>query len=106
MPVACVSCGSHEMVAAGQGTERIEAALRAKLPRARIARVDRDSTRKRGAAERIFDAAAAGEIDVLVGTQMLSKGHDFPKITHVEIYKAEFDLNVDNDIHDAMNKII
>ena len=89
VPVACVSCGSHEMVAAGQGTERIEVALRAKLPTARIARVDRDSTRKRGAAEKIFDAAAAGEIDVLVGTQMLSKGHDFPKITLVGVVNAD-----------------
>ena len=89
VPVACVSCGSHEMVAAGQGTERIEAALRAKLPSARIARVDRDSTRRRGAAEKIFDAAAAGEIDVMVGTQMLSKGHDFPKITLVGVVNAD-----------------
>ena len=77
------------MVAAGHGTERIEAALRAKLPSARIARVDRDSTRKRGAAEKIFDAAAAGEIDVLIGTQMLSKGHDFPKITLVGVVNAD-----------------
>ncbi|MCY7389246.1 MAG: primosomal protein N' [Burkholderiales bacterium] len=89
VPVACVACGSHEMVAAGQGTERIEEALRAKLPSARIARVDRDSTRKRGAAEKIFDAAAAGEIDVLVGTQMLSKGHDFPNITLVGVVNAD-----------------
>ena len=89
VPVACASCGSHEMVAAGHGTERFEAALRAKLPSARIARVDRDSTRKRGAAEKIFDAAAAGEIDVLIGTQMLSKGHDFPKITLVGVVNAD-----------------
>lgn len=89
VPVACASCGSHEMVAAGHGTERIETALRAKLPSARIARVDRDSTRKRGAAEKIFDAAAAGEIDVLIGTQMLSKGHDFPKITLVGVVNAD-----------------
>ena len=89
VPTACAACGSHEMVPAGQGTERIEAALRAKLPAARIARVDRDSTRKRGSAEKIFDAAAAGEIDVLVGTQMLSKGHDFPKITLVGVVNAD-----------------
>ena len=89
VPVACASCGSQELVPAGQGTERIEAALRGKLPTARIARVDRDSTRKRGAAEKIFDAAAAGEIDVLVGTQMLSKGHDFPKITLVGVVNAD-----------------
>jgi len=89
VPNACAACGSHEMIAAGHGTERIEIALRNKLPTARIARVDRDSTRKRGAAEKIFDAAAAGEIDVLVGTQMLSKGHDFPKITLVGVVNAD-----------------
>ena len=89
VPVACESCGSHELIPAGQGTERIEAALRNKLPAARIARVDRDSTRKRGSAEKIFDEAAAGEIDVLVGTQMLSKGHDFPKITLVGVVNAD-----------------
>ncbi len=89
VPVACTACGSHELVPAGQGTERIEVALRNKLPAARIARVDRDSTRKRGAAEQLFDAAAAGEIDVLVGTQMLSKGHDFPKITLVGVVNAD-----------------
>ncbi len=89
VPAACASCGSHELVPAGQGTERIETALREKLPTARIARVDRDSTRKRGAAEKIFDAAAAGEIDVLIGTQMLAKGHDFPKITLVGVVNAD-----------------
>lgn len=89
VPSTCQSCGSHEMAPAGQGTERIEAALRAKLPGARIARVDRDSTRKRGSAEKIFDAAAAGELDVLVGTQMLSKGHDFPSITLVGVVNAD-----------------
>jgi primosomal protein N' (replication factor Y) len=89
VPVTCEACGSHELIPAGQGTERIEAALRAKLPNARIARVDRDSTRRRGAAEKIFDAAAAGEIDVLIGTQMLAKGHDFPKITLVGVVNAD-----------------
>ena len=89
VPVACESCGSHELEPAGQGTERIEAALREKLPAARIARVDRDSTRKRGSAERIFAAAAAGDIDVLVGTQMLSKGHDFPRITLVGVLNSD-----------------
>jgi primosomal protein N' (replication factor Y) len=89
VPGTCSDCGSHELVPAGQGTERIEIALRAHLPDARIARVDRDSTRRRGSAEKIFDAAAAGEIDVLVGTQMLSKGHDFPRITLVGVVNAD-----------------
>ena len=89
VPATCGDCGSHELVPAGQGTERIESALRAHLPGARIARVDRDSTRRRGSAERIFAAAAAGELDILVGTQMLSKGHDFPRITLVGVVNAD-----------------
>ena len=89
VPAACGDCGSHEMVPAGQGTERVEIALRASLPNARIARVDRDSTRRRGSAEKIFNAAAAGELDILIGTQMLSKGHDFPRITLVGVVNAD-----------------
>jgi primosomal protein N' (replication factor Y) len=89
VPQSCGGCGSAELVPAGQGTERIEAALRAALPDARIARVDRDTTRRRGSAERIFDAAAAGEIDLLVGTQMLAKGHDFPRLTLVGVINAD-----------------
>ena len=89
VPATCVDCGSHELVPAGHGTERVEIALRAHLPGAHIARVDRDSTRRRGSAEKIFDAAAAGELDVLVGTQMLSKGHDFPRITLVAVVNAD-----------------
>ena len=85
----CPDCGNHELVPAGQGTERIEAALRRHLPGARIARVDRDSTRGRGSAEKIFNAAAAGDLDVLVGTQMLSKGHDFARMTLVGVVNAD-----------------
>ena len=89
IPPACLTCGSYQLVPAGHGTERIETALQAALPDARIARVDRDSTRRRGSAEKIFTAAAAGEIDVLVGTQMLAKGHDFPRITLVGVINAD-----------------
>ena len=89
IPPACLTCGSYQLVPAGHGTERIESALQAALPDARIARVDRDSTRRRGSAEKIFAAAAAGEIDVLVGTQMLAKGHDFPRITLVGVINAD-----------------
>ncbi len=89
VPASCDDCGSHEMIPAGQGTERVEIALREHLPAARIARVDRDSTRRKGSAEKIFDAAAAGELDILVGTQMLSKGHDFPRITLVGVVNAD-----------------
>ncbi len=88
-PTTCGDCGSTDLHPAGQGSERIEAALQAALPNARITRVDRDATRRRGSAEKIFTAAANGEIDVLVGTQMLTKGHDFPKLTLVCVVNAD-----------------
>ncbi|MBI3716685.1 MAG: primosomal protein N', partial [Betaproteobacteria bacterium] len=69
--------------------ERIEQALQAAFPEARMARVDRDSTRRRCAAEKIFAAAEKGNIDILVGTQMLSKGHDFPRLTLVGVVNAD-----------------
>jgi primosomal protein N' (replication factor Y) (superfamily II helicase) len=89
VPGKCGDCGSHELVAAGEGTERVESSLQAALPGLRMARVDRDSTRKRGSAEKIFEQAAKGELDVLVGTQMLSKGHDFPNITLVGVINSD-----------------
>jgi len=88
-PTVCSDCGSSDLHPAGQGSERIEDALRAAFPHLRIARVDRDSTRKRGSAESIFLAAERGEIDILVGTQMLTKGHDFPKMTLVGVINAD-----------------
>jgi primosomal protein N' (replication factor Y) (superfamily II helicase) len=89
VPAKCGDCGSLELVAAGEGTERVESSLQATLPGLRMARVDRDSTRKRGSAEKIFEQAAKGELDVLVGTQMLSKGHDFPNITLVGVINSD-----------------
>lgn len=94
-PTVCGDCGSSDLHPAGQGSERIEDALRAAfpdlpdLPGLRIARVDRDSTRKLGSAEKLFLAAERGEIDILVGTQMLTKGHDFPKLTLVGVINAD-----------------
>ncbi len=89
IPAKCGDCGSLELIAAGEGTERVESSLQAALPGLRMARVDRDSTRKRGSAEKIFESAAKGELDVLVGTQMLSKGHDFPNITLVGVINSD-----------------
>ena len=89
VPSVCAECGSVDLAPAGQGTQRIEAALAERFPSARIARVDRDSTRRRGSAERLFDSARAGDIDILVGTQMLSKGHDFPRLTLVGVLNAD-----------------
>lgn len=89
IPTACNHCGSHDLIAAGHGTERVEEALHRALPALRMARVDRDSTRRRGSAEKIFAALEKGQLDVLVGTQMLAKGHDFAKLTLVGVINAD-----------------
>jgi len=89
IPAHCVSCGSADLAPAGQGTQRIESRIREAFPGARLARVDRDSTRARGSAELIFNAARSGNLDILVGTQMLAKGHDFPNLTLVGILNAD-----------------
>jgi primosomal protein N' (replication factor Y) len=89
VPQTCPECGSIVIVAVGEGTERVEAALERAFPQARIARVDRDAVRNKGAMERVLGAAAKGEIDILVGTQMLAKGHDFPNLTLVGVINAD-----------------
>jgi primosomal protein N' (replication factor Y) len=78
LPRACPSCGNVDLVPLGLGTQRLERALTAAFPGARIARVDRDSTRTRHAFRSVRDRVEANVIDILVGTQMLAKGHDFP----------------------------
>lgn len=89
LPVACESCGSENFDSVGQGTERIEEALKARFPDADVARIDRDSTRRKGALERQLARAHSGEADILVGTQMLAKGHHFPGVTLVGILDAD-----------------
>src|SRR6185436_13127136 len=89
VPARCGDCGSMDVAPLGEGTQRVEAVLAARFPDARIARVDRDATRTKGSAQRLFDAAGRGEIDILVGTQMLSKGHDFPNLTLVGILNGD-----------------
>ena len=83
MPRACPDCGNPDIAPIGRGTERLEEQLAALLPEARIARIDADSTRLKGALEAQLGAVHAGEVDVLVGTQMIAKGHDFRRITLV-----------------------
>jgi primosomal protein N' (replication factor Y) len=92
VPRACPTCGNQDLRGVGQGTQRIEEALRDALPGARIARIDRDSTRRKDAASSAFDAVHAGEIDVLVGTQMIAKGHDFRRVTLVGVLNADAQL--------------
>lgn len=83
VPRACPGCGSLDLQPVGKGTQRVEEALAEKYPQARIARIDADSTRRKGAAASRFDSVHAGEVDILVGTQMVTKGHDFQRVTLV-----------------------
>ena len=89
VPTSCPRCGSAHLHFGGTGTERLEETLRATFPSARIARMDRDSTGGRGSVEALLTRVERGEIDVLVGTQMIAKGHDFPNVTLVGVLSAD-----------------
>jgi primosomal protein N' (replication factor Y) len=89
VPAKCSHCGSSAFGAIGQGTERVEQALMELFPDAGVARVDRDSTRRKGSMEKLLDEVQRGERRLLVGTQMLAKGHDFPKVTLVGVLDAD-----------------
>ena len=89
LPEACPACGSDALRALGEGSERIEQALAQFFPGEPIVRVDSDSTRRRGALEAALDEASSGRARLLVGTQMLAKGHHFPKLTLVGILNAD-----------------
>ena len=89
IPTACPACGNQDLKVAGHGTQRVEDALTRLLPTARILRIDRDSTRRKEAWQAILKQVRAGEVDILVGTQMLAKGHDFPNVTLVGILDAD-----------------
>ena len=91
-PELCLSCGSNNLVFLGEGTQRIENKLKELFPNTRIARIDRDSTRKKDSLDKKLDAIHAGEYQIIIGTQMLSKGHDFPGVTLVGV------LNVDQGL--------
>ncbi len=89
MPQKCSHCGSASFGAFGEGTERIEQALMELFPDAGVARVDRDSTRRKGSMEKLLGEVQRGERKLLVGTQMLAKGHDFPNVTLVGVLDAD-----------------
>ena len=82
-PQQCDECGSSNIVAIGSGTERIEQFLQNQFPNTHVNRIDRDTTRKKGSLQEKLEKARSGESGILVGTQMLAKGHDFPNITLV-----------------------
>ncbi len=83
VPRVCPDCGNVDLEPLGRGTQRLEEGLAELFPGRRIARLDRDVARTRGAAQKVIDAAHAGDVDILVGTQMLAKGHDFRRLTLV-----------------------
>ncbi|UCE31506.1 MAG: primosomal protein N' [Burkholderiales bacterium] len=85
VPRGCPDCGNVDLQPLGRGTQRLEDALKELFPEARIARVDRDIARRRGETERVLTAAHAGELDILIGTQMLAKGHDFRRLSLVVV---------------------
>ena len=89
LPAICPACASSNLHGIGAGTERVETALQRLFPKARIERIDRDSTRRKGSLEAKLKRVHDGEADILVGTQMLAKGHDFPNLTLVGVLNAD-----------------
>jgi primosomal protein N' (replication factor Y) len=92
VPKACPKCASGHVYFVGAGAEQLEERLRALFPQARIARLDRDTARSKRAHEQVLSAFAAGRIDILVGTQMVAKGHDFQRVTLVGVVSADAQL--------------
>ncbi len=89
MDQSCPECSARSLMAMGQGTERIEALMRDRFPGVGVARVDRDTTARKGAFEALAASVTSGEARILIGTQMLAKGHHFPEITLVGVINAD-----------------
>jgi len=89
IPRACPTCGNVDLKAMGRGTQRVEETLAARFPEARIVRIDRDSARRRAELTRTLAEIRRGVGDILVGTQILAKGHDFPNLTFVGVLNAD-----------------
>ncbi|HEX7139358.1 MAG TPA: primosomal protein N', partial [Vicinamibacterales bacterium] len=94
VPTKCPLCAGPYLQQTGFGTERVEDDIRRAFPGARVARLDRDAIRRKGALTELLGRFQAGEIDVLVGTQMIAKGHDFPGVTLVGVISADVGLGV------------
>lgn len=92
VPKVCPSCGSPYIAGFGTGTEKVEKQVSEMFPKARVLRMDMDTTAKKGSHENILSAFAAHEADILVGTQMIVKGHDFPLVTLVGVLAADLSL--------------
>jgi primosomal protein N' (replication factor Y) len=94
VPIACPLCAGPYLEQTGFGTQRVEAEVRRTWPAARVARLDRDAIRLKGALASLLMRFRDGEIDVLVGTQMIAKGHDFPRVTLVGVVSADVGLGM------------
>ena len=94
VPDTCPKCGSHYIKYFGSGTEKLEQELSQLVPQARIVRMDRDTTSRKFAHTEILDKFRRGEYDILLGTQMVAKGHDIPNVTGVGILSADSTLNM------------
>jgi len=93
-PEACTACGAPDTALLGIGTERLEEEVRAQFPKARTARLDRDTARRRGTTEAVLRDLRDGAVDVVVGTQLLAKGHDFPGVRLVGVVAADLALHL------------
>jgi len=89
VPHACPSCGDQDLKPMGRGTQRVEEFLAEAFPQARTLRIDADSTRRKGSAAALFAQVHAGDIDILIGTQMVAKGHDFTRLGLVGVLNAD-----------------
>src|SRR5262249_43832676 len=94
IPTQCPKCQSQYVYFFGEGSEHLEERLQQEFPNARIARLDRDTARTKRQYQDTLGAFAAGAFDILVGTQMLAKGHDFQRVTLVGVISADSSLNV------------
>jgi primosomal protein N' (replication factor Y) len=89
IPRACPTCGNVDLQPLGRGTQRFEECLQRLFPQARVLRIDADSTRRKGTAQAAFDQVHNGDIDILIGTQMVAKGHDFKNLTLVGVLNPD-----------------
>jgi primosomal protein N' (replication factor Y) (superfamily II helicase) len=93
-PSICPACQGGEITLLGRGTERVEEEVQELYPDARVSRMDRDTTKGKGGHARVLKALEDGSVDILIGTQMIAKGHDFPGVTLVGVVSADASLNL------------
>ena len=107
VPHLCPGCQGQELISLGEGTERSEEYLEKCFPQTKVLRVDRDSTRKKGAMQEVFEIGSSGEPCILIGTQMLAKGHHFANVTLVAVLDADSGLfSPDFRSHERLGQLL